>query len=360
MSTWKDLGTLLQEYGLITRSDLEEGLKHQKETAGLRLGEALVQLGKISTDDIEWVLSKQLDVPFVIVDDVTVNPDLLYKFPRSFLIDNRVLPLFETEDRVSVVMEDPFNKEAIKVIRDSFGKEVEISTGSGRKIEEILRKCFNKVGLPELIDVISAAIERIKGTSFYRMDFLLEEHSCRINVFGAGLLREIATVKGQYRDDDIFRAFDGLDIPLLFEQAAGNQKGFLAVYPLQGDVKDLRMPAIIGEYGLVLPGGTSFSDAHVSGASTLYSLPSPLDGYPYIATQKRIYPGENVIYTVDAAPKEFEHHYVRTVIPAKCPSCRGGGCPSCRDLGYRFSKLEGVYSADELRERLKEVHHGKD
>ena len=82
MSKWKDLGTLLQEYGLITGNDLEEGLTLQKES-GLRLGEALAQLGKISAEDIEWVLSKQLDVPFVIVDDVTVNPDLLYKFQKN-------------------------------------------------------------------------------------------------------------------------------------------------------------------------------------------------------------------------------------------------------------------------------------
>ena len=61
-NTWKDIGTLLLEYGLIVEKDLSEGVKLQKET-GLRLGEALVQLGKVSMEDIDWVLSKQLDIP---------------------------------------------------------------------------------------------------------------------------------------------------------------------------------------------------------------------------------------------------------------------------------------------------------
>jgi len=85
---WKDIGTLLLEYGLITDNDLKEGVKLQKET-GLRLGEALAKLGKISMEDIDWVLSKQLDIPFVIVEDITPNYDLLSRFRKEFLIETR-------------------------------------------------------------------------------------------------------------------------------------------------------------------------------------------------------------------------------------------------------------------------------
>ena len=85
MSEWKDIGTLLREYGLINDGDLQEGIRLQKET-GLRLGESLARLGKVKMEDIEWVLSKQLDIPFVIVEDITVNTDLLKKFEKNFLL----------------------------------------------------------------------------------------------------------------------------------------------------------------------------------------------------------------------------------------------------------------------------------
>ena len=60
---WKDLGTLLLEFGLLTDNDLEEGIKLQKET-GLRLGEALVKLGKTSMEDIDWVPEQAAQYPF--------------------------------------------------------------------------------------------------------------------------------------------------------------------------------------------------------------------------------------------------------------------------------------------------------
>ncbi len=40
-------GSLLLKYGLISFEDLEESLKTQKET-GLKLGETLIKLGKIT------------------------------------------------------------------------------------------------------------------------------------------------------------------------------------------------------------------------------------------------------------------------------------------------------------------------
>lgn len=357
MSKWKDLGTLLLEYGLINGGELNEGLKLQSQT-GLRLGEALVKLGKVSMEDIDWVLSKQLDIPYVIVEDINVNVELLGKFPKEFLIENRVLPLFEADDQVSIVIEDPFNKTAIAFIEDSFGRKVSMSTGSGNKIEELLKQTFNKVGLPELIDVIKATIEKIKETSFYRIDFLLAEHSCGINVFGAGKLKNLAEINGHYTNEDIFRAFDDIGVHFLYEQSFSNNRRFVAVFPLENRIDIMKMPAILGGYGLFLPEGNIFSDAHVYGFSNVFPLSKPIHGYPYLATKDKQSSFEQFIYVIDAAPAEFRDYYVNTYLPHKCPSCNGSGCQECKDLGYEFKKIEGIYSSDDLNKWLKEDYHG--
>jgi len=353
MSKWKDLGTLLMEYGLINGGDLNEGLKLQTQT-GLRLGEALVKLGKVSMEDIDWVLSKQLDIPYVIVDDIKVNIDLLGKFPKEFLIENRVLPLYEADDQVSVVLEDPFNKSAIAFIEDSIGKKVGLSTGSGSKIEELLKQTFNKVGLPELIDAINTTIEKIKGTSFYRIDFFLAEHSCGINVFGAGILKHLAEIKGHYTNEDIFRAFDELGVHFLYEQSFSNNRRFVAVFPLENSIDIMKLPAILGGYGLFLPEGNIFSDAHVYGFSNVFPLGKPIHGYPYLATKDKQSAFREIIYVIDAAPAEFREYYVNTYLPRNCLSCNGSGCHICRDLGYEFEKIEGIYSSDYINQRRRE------
>ncbi len=354
MSEWQDIGTLLMEYGLINNDDLKEGLKVQAES-GLRLGEALVKLGKVSMEDIDWVLSKQLDIPYVIVDDISVNVELLGKYQKEFLIENRILPLYELDDHISIVIEDPFNKSAISFIEESFGKKVSLSTGSGRKIEDLLKQTFNKVGLPALIDSIKITIEKIKETSFYRIDFLLTEYSCEINVFGSGILKQLLEIKGHYTDEDIFRAFDDLNVHFLYEQSFSDNRKFAAVYPLANKIDIIKLPAIIGRYGLLLPEDTMFSDAHVFGLPHVFPLDKPVHGYPYLATRNKHSAHEKIIYLIDAAPAEFQDCYINTYIPKKCLSCKGAGCMACNDLGYEFHKIEGMYSSTDLKEKLKEI-----
>ncbi len=357
MSKWKDLGTLLLEYGLITINDLHEGLKLQGQT-GLRLGEALVKLGIVSMEDIDWVLSKQLDIPYVIVEDINVNIELLEKFPKEFLIENRILPLYEADDQVSIVIEDPFNKSAIAYIEGSIEKKVSLSTGSGSKIEELLKQTFNKVGLPALIHVIKSCIAKIKETSFYRIDFLLAEHSCGINVFGSGILKHLGEVKGHYTNEDIFMAFDDLGIHFLYEQSFSNNRRFIAVFPLENRIDIIKMPAIIGGYGLFRPEGNIFSDAHVYGFSHVFPLSKPIHGYPYLATKDIRSSFENFIYVIDAAPAEFKDYYINTYLPRRCPSCNTGGCGACMELGYQFEKIVGIYSSDDLNKLMKEDYLG--
>lgn len=353
MSKSKEIGRLLLEYGLINNDDLNEGLRFQKET-GLRLGEALAELGKVNMDDIDWVLSKQLDIPFVIVEDINVNIELLEKFRKEFLLENRILPLYETADHISIVIEDPSNKSAIDFIHDLFGKKVHVSIGNGRKIGNLLKNILKKAGIPELINSLKDIIERIKGTSFYRIDFLLAKHSCGIKVFGSGILRGMMSMEGVFTREDIFRAFDDLEISFLYEQYSSGKNTFLAIYPLANRLEIISLPAIIGSYGLHLPDDTTFSNARIHGLSNFFRSDDPVQGYRYFSTKSNAPCFEKAVYTLDAAPTDFKERYINICMPEKCPACNGAGCRACRELGYEFIHIEGLYSSDELKEKLKE------
>ncbi len=353
MSKGKEIGRLLLEYGLISNDDLKEGLKLQKET-DLRLGEALARLGKVNMDDIEWVLSKQLDIPFVIVDDINLNNELLEKLQHEFLIKNRVLPLYETEDHISIVIEDPSNKAAIDFISDYFGKKVETCIGSGRKIEKILKNVLKKAGIPELVNAIKEITGQIQETSFYRIDFLLSEHTCKVNVFGSGILRNVASIEGDLRKDEIFRAFSDLDLSILYEESINKKETFLSVYPLTNKIDKTRLPAISGCYGLLLPDETAFSNIAAYGAPHIFQSDNPVQGYPYISTQGNTDGFEKAIHTIDTAPPDFKDFYVKISIPEKCELCNGAGCQACKHLGYEFEAIEGVYCADDLKDKLRE------
>ncbi len=353
MSEWKNIGTLLIEYGLITETDLKEGISHQ-EKSGIRLGEALVKLGKVSMEDIDYVLSRQLDIPFVIVEDITVDPDLLSQFEKTFLIQNKVLPLHESHDQISIVMQDPFNRSAIDTVSDTIKKKVNVSSGNGDKIEELLRVSFEKVGIPTLVSSIKEIIEKIRDTSFYRIDFFLDEHECSISVFGNGIIKEMLKVKAAFNKEDVFRSFDSLDIPLLYDIACSEGSTFLAIYPLTNRMPLTGYPVIVGCYGLYLPDHVSFADANVYRMPHLFHSSDPPMGYPFLTTKTGHTGHDMIIYTLDSMPKKTAECYVHTFIPEVCIACNGHGCNTCSELGYTFYKMEGMYSAEDIRKRMKD------
>lgn len=352
MSQAKTIGTLLLEYGLIRPVDLDEGLVLQKET-GLRLGEALARLGKVTMEDIEWVLSKQLDIPFVIVEDLNVNPELVGKFKKDFLIGNRILPVYEAGDHIAVVTDDPFNQEAIERLRQRVDKEVYLSTGNGEQIEGRLKRFFKKQGLPELTSFIEETLARIGETCFYRLDFRLRQESCGVGLFGFGIARPLQTLDGHFTKDDLLQSFDSLNVPVLYDVLENSREVLLSVFPVSPCAEEeVHLPAIIGCYGLTLPAAVVAADCSGYKLEGVFQTDRPLPGYPFVSTRKSRLYHHDTIYTIDTAPETFVDHYVRLSIPAVCADCQGRGCPLCQDLGYRCRGVEGIYSSHDLNKLL--------
>jgi len=73
---------LLIEEGLVTKSQIKEALKVQKEQGG-RLGEILVQLGHLSEADRTHVLGKQFGMEVIDLDTYPIDPMTVDLLPRK-------------------------------------------------------------------------------------------------------------------------------------------------------------------------------------------------------------------------------------------------------------------------------------
>jgi type IV pilus assembly protein PilB len=348
MDTTKNIGDLLLEYGMINNDALQEGLKYQKQMK-VRLGEALIRLGKVTEDDIEWILSKQLDIPFVIVENITPDPKLIARFSKEFLLRNRIFPLYETDDDIAIATDDPLNRDAFSEIENTLKKKVRISSGNGNKIEEILTGCFSRESIPFLLQTLKDILAKLEGTCFYRIDFILSVNRCRVNIFGSGILRNMADISVPYTKEDVFAVFDFLNIPFAFDFYSNQGEVLLSVYPLMNRIEAVQFPAIIGLFGLLSTGSIVCSDIHTSRSANLFATDSPVTGYPFICTKGGFVTSDKTVFTTDSAPREFREFYVNMAVPQACDSCRGAGCADCRDTGYVFSRrIEGIYSSEEI------------
>ena len=93
----KELGHLLVEQGLLKEQQLVQALTFQKQT-GKPLGEVLVELGLVGTEDVTRARAQQVDAAYVTMDDVAVDKEILALVPAALAHKYAILPIGKTPD----------------------------------------------------------------------------------------------------------------------------------------------------------------------------------------------------------------------------------------------------------------------
>lgn len=116
------IGELLVKDGIISREDLDHGLQEQKKGRDF-LCSTLVHLGFASEEKIFSILSLQIGVPFLKLDEQSPDPDLLNKIPGSLALGCKFMPLKTEQETLYLASSDPLNTESIEEIKNYLGFE---------------------------------------------------------------------------------------------------------------------------------------------------------------------------------------------------------------------------------------------
>ena len=130
----KKIGEILIEAGKVSERDIDRALLAQREM-GERIGQVLIKLGLVSELDMIQALSQQLDIPVLLGPDYPEEPVSLPEIPDIFLLSNGVVPVSRTDDSVvfaASVPQDDYLKKALAMSLDKgvsvvFGLETDIA-----------------------------------------------------------------------------------------------------------------------------------------------------------------------------------------------------------------------------------------
>jgi len=100
------LGDQLIRDGLITSEQLAEALARQ-QSAGGRIGKALVDVGAISAATLVLALGRRLNVKGCTLRHGLIDPKVAKSIPKEEAERLRVLPLFRVRDEMTVAMVEP-------------------------------------------------------------------------------------------------------------------------------------------------------------------------------------------------------------------------------------------------------------
>jgi general secretion pathway protein E len=112
-------------HSIADRSTLERAGSAARKT-GERLDRVLTKLGLLSETDLAAALSKFLSVPLVAPADIPLESILKEVIEAPFVRQNKIMPLAQSDQRISVGTADPFNREPLQAIAYLTGLAVDI------------------------------------------------------------------------------------------------------------------------------------------------------------------------------------------------------------------------------------------
>jgi len=140
----RSLGNILLENTSLTEAQLEEGLLVQREK-NVKLGEALVQLRYLKSEDILKAISIQVGIPYLSrlkTDEIPY--DYIKKIPINYAKKNELLPLRKVGDDLEVAISDPINIHALDDLHILLNLSIKPIIASSSQILETINEVYNR------------------------------------------------------------------------------------------------------------------------------------------------------------------------------------------------------------------------
>ncbi|GIW34661.1 MAG: hypothetical protein KatS3mg072_1994 [Meiothermus sp.] len=144
------LGEVLVELGYVTSQDVEEALSKQRQGGG-RLEDTLVQSGKIKPEMLAKSLATQLGYPYIDPTDSPPDPSVLTMVPESTVRRYTIFPHHLEGNTLVVLMKDPRNILAIDDLRMITKRDVMPAVSAEASITKLIERFYGgSTGVEEL------------------------------------------------------------------------------------------------------------------------------------------------------------------------------------------------------------------
>jgi len=183
----KRLGEMLVEAGKITPEQLEKALAAHKRS-GERLGRVLVQQGVITEAGLLKVLEEALGIPLMDLSTTPPVKDAVRLIPMSLAERHHVIPVRKVGNRLVVAMVDPTNFFAIDDLRMVTQCDIEPVMASEADIRHAIEQFYS------VSDLVEKSVNRLNKDEYvYSSDIETSEDAPVINIVNSLISQSIRT-----------------------------------------------------------------------------------------------------------------------------------------------------------------------
>jgi len=159
----KQLRGFLLDSGIITEADYDKAVMEADKSHGkLTIGHALINNGKINENDFRRAEAYVLGIPFVSLNDLKIDPNVLSLIPEPVARKNNAVAFRRTGDSLEVAMLDIKDLSSIEFIKKKVGLKILPRLTDGDSIKKVLIQ-YQKSLRAEFGDIIQKDAAALKG-----------------------------------------------------------------------------------------------------------------------------------------------------------------------------------------------------
>lgn len=169
MAERRTIGQILLDLGRVTESEVARALEHQQRNGGY-FGEALVALGIVTQEELEWSLASQFDIPYVFPEADSIDLEAAALVTPDWALANLTLPIMKTAESMTVIVDSPIRSAAVDDLEKTSELPIELALASPGKIRELIRQVYARVEasqekqanqvLSDLTGFVAAAVDQ--------------------------------------------------------------------------------------------------------------------------------------------------------------------------------------------------------
>lgn len=163
MAKRRTIGQILAGFGRITDEDVKRALEYQREHGGY-FGEALLALGLVSQEELDWGLASQFDLPYVFPEADAIDPEAASLVSPEWALAHLTLPILKTQDSLTVVVDSPMKTEAVDQLQARTDLKIELALASPHVIRDLIRQVYARAAAFEEGDrPVPMSLEQVFG-----------------------------------------------------------------------------------------------------------------------------------------------------------------------------------------------------
>ncbi|MEO5511909.1 MAG: hypothetical protein ABIV28_07260, partial [Longimicrobiales bacterium] len=141
MTAKRQLGAIFMDSGRINQNDVDRVLDYQRTHGGF-FGQAIVALGILSREEIDWALASQFDLPFIFPNPDTVDREAALLVPGDWALTHLAVPIIRAGRSLTVVVADPLDSDTLEDLHARTGLDIEMALASASRIRELIRAIY--------------------------------------------------------------------------------------------------------------------------------------------------------------------------------------------------------------------------